>query len=184
MNTCLAFQHFCCLGLFFCFFFHLFSFPHGGGECWSLFQLSWGKGRVIPWTSRRFIAGPQERQTTIHTGTHTYGQPGVPNSPHVPVFGLWEGGAVPGENPRRHKETCKPHADRPQALGFEPATFSLCADGADHCTAAVAPLWHVHIIKSGPCWKEFDTQNIQQSDDGEIRNQHKRQFSVLGFMAV
>lgn len=39
------------------------------GVCWSLSQVSWGKGGVKPWAGRQIIAGPH-RKTNSHTHLH------------------------------------------------------------------------------------------------------------------
>lgn len=50
----------------------------------------------------------------IHTHTHadthtrTNGQHRGPSSPHMLVFGLWEGAEVPGKNPGTHRKNIQP----------------------------------------------------------------------------
>lgn len=49
------------------------------------------------------LQGHIERQTTLRTHTPTANLVFL-NLPHVPVFGLREGAAASGENPRRHSQ--------------------------------------------------------------------------------
>lgn len=59
-----------------------FSCTQGHKGCWSLSQLSAGRGTVTPWVSWQFIAG-LPRKTNNHSHSHSRSQFRVSNSAHV-----------------------------------------------------------------------------------------------------
>lgn len=59
-----------------------FSCTQGHKGCWSLSQLSTGRGTVTPWVSWQFIAG-LPRKTNNHSHLHSSSQFRVSNSAHV-----------------------------------------------------------------------------------------------------
>lgn len=72
---------------------------------------------------------PSILYVNIHTHTHTNGQHRGPSSPHMLVFGLWEGAEVPWKNPGRHRKNIQPPRKKVQPVCREPTvpvTALLC----------------------------------------------------------